>query len=125
MRLFPRALICALATALTIGTASAPTHAATSSADSRARLRLDTNLRGAVAAGSTASQRVIIRVKPGARAALRTALVAHGDQILAEHESPDAITASVHGGDLESLAGQDAVLSVSTDAVVRPHGLLS
>ena len=67
---------------------------------------------------------MIIRVRPGSRLALRQSLTAHGDQILGEHESIDALTALVRGEDLAALADNDAILSVSSDAIVRPHGLL-
>ena len=62
--------------------------------------RLDATLQELVARGSQAPQRVIIRVKPGKRAALRQSLIAHGDQVLFDHASIDAITAVVHGLDL-------------------------
>src|SRR3954464_15466882 len=64
------------------------------------RARLDMRLRGIVDEASPAPQRVIIRVRPGSRLALRDTLTAHGDQILAEHDSLDALTAVVHGEDL-------------------------
>ena len=55
---------------------------------------------------------------------MRGSLVAHGDQIVGEHESLDALTAVVHRDDLATLADSDVVLSVSSDAIVQPHGLL-
>ena len=88
------------------------------------RARLDTRLQAVLDEAAPKPQRVIIRVRPGSRLALRESLTAHGDQILAEHDSLDALTAVVHGEDLGELADKDFVLSVSTDAIVRPHGLL-
>ncbi|HEY3043218.1 MAG TPA: S8 family serine peptidase, partial [Vicinamibacterales bacterium] len=88
------------------------------------RARLDTRLRAVLDETAPATQRVIIRVRPGSRLTLRESLTAHGDQILAEHDSLDALTAVVHGEDLGDLADKDFVLSVSSDAIVRPHGLL-
>jgi serine protease AprX len=67
---------------------------------------------------------VIIRVRSGSRTALRESLTSHGDQVLGELDSIDALTAVVHGEDLAGLADNDDILSVSADAVVRPHGLL-
>ncbi|MGH9348606.1 MAG: S8 family peptidase [Vicinamibacterales bacterium] len=93
-------------------------------ADRSRRSSLDERLRREVETGNGASQRVIIRARARARAALRKQLVAHGDRIVAEHASIDALTAVVHGADLAALSGQDGILSVSTDAVVRPNGLL-
>ncbi|PYR30282.1 MAG: hypothetical protein DMF92_09115 [Acidobacteria bacterium] len=86
--------------------------------------RLDAQLRAVLNDSTPDPQRVIIRVRPGSRPALRTSLTAHGDQILGEHESIDALTAVIHGGDLATLADSDGILSISSDAVVRPHGLL-
>jgi serine protease AprX len=87
--------------------------------------RLDAKLKAVLADGAAEPQRVIIRVRPGARQTLRKNLSAHGDQIVSEHESIDAVTAVVHGEDLAELGDNDAILSISSDAIVRPHGLLS
>jgi serine protease AprX len=84
----------------------------------RARHKLDYNLRAAVDAGEQA-HRVIIRVRPGQLGALQRSLEAHGDEVIADHQSIDALTARVRTSDLDELAGQDGVLSVSTDAVVH------
>jgi serine protease AprX len=81
--------------------------------------RLDTRLRELVAARDGEAQRVIIRVRRGARAAMRQQLEQHGDSVLAEHASVEALTAVVHGDDLARLAVSDGVESVSTDAVIR------
>jgi len=86
--------------------------------------RLDARLRVLVDSGDDSAQRVIIRVRKGSLPALKTALKDHGDQLVAEHEEIDAVTAVVHAEDLPSLAATSAVVSVSTDAVVRAHGLL-
>lgn len=88
------------------------------------RERLDTRLRGVLDQSAPLPQRVIIRVRPGSRLALREKLTAHGNRILAEHDSLDAVTAVVHGEDLGDLVDKDFVLSVSTDAIVHAHGLL-
>jgi serine protease AprX len=86
--------------------------------------RLDTRLAAAAASADPLPQRVIIRVRPGARAAMRQTLQGHGDAVLAEHASLDALTAVVHGGDLARLAQQADVLSISTDAPVGASGQL-
>src|SRR3982074_343462 len=104
--------------------ADTPMTAAVSRASQHRATRLDTQLRGVLDETAPAPQRVIIRVRPGSRLALRDSLTAHGDRILSEHESIDALTAIVHGEDLATLVDSDAVLSVSSDAIVRPHGLL-
>src|SRR6266550_5014312 len=86
--------------------------------------KLDARLRAVLDDSTPDPQRIIIRVRPGSRLALRSSLTAHGDQVLGEHESIDALTAVVHGADLAALADNDAILSVSCDAIVRPHSLL-
>jgi serine protease AprX len=83
------------------------------------RHKLDNHLRAVLDAGARESQRVIIRTRAGERFGIRRALAAHGDRIIADHESIDALTAEVHPEDLDTLAGRDGVVSVSTDAVVR------
>lgn len=83
-------------------------------------VKLDRALREAVRKGS-ASERVIIRTKPGFREGLRQVLQAHGDEIENDHPSIDALTAQVHGADLAALASDPAVESVSVDAVVTAH----
>jgi serine protease AprX len=80
--------------------------------------KLDRALREALASGRAAPQTVIIQVRPGARTALRQALLDHGDDIRAEHPAIDALTAHVHGEDLASLANDPAILSMSSDATV-------
>jgi serine protease AprX len=99
---------------------------ATSAAPSTARriARLDTTLQALVARGEQRPQRVIIRVRPGSRAALGRTLRGHGDRLVSEHQSIEAITAVVHGADLAALADDDSILSISADAVVRPTGLI-
>src|SRR5438874_7257789 len=83
------------------------------------REKLDIHLRAALDAGTNDAQRVIIRVRPGERAALRRMLSERGDQIVAEYESFDAVTAVVAAVDLERLSEQQQIISVSSDAVVR------
>src|SRR5580700_2683905 len=107
-----------------LAVADAPVGAAASRAQQHHAERLDAKLRAVLDDSAPDSQRVIIRVRPGSRPAVRDSLTAHGDQILGEHESIDALTAVVHGEDLATLGDSDAVLSVSSDAIVRPHGLL-
>jgi len=86
--------------------------------------RLDAALRAVVDDGSLGPQRVIVRVRADQRAAVRDKLTARGGQILFDHDSLDAFTAIVHREDLTDLADNDAILSVSLDAIVRPHSLL-
>ena len=107
-----------------LAAADAPVRAAAARAPQHRAGRLDQKLRAALDAGASESQRVIIRARAGSRTALRKSLTLHGDQVLGEHESIDALTAVVHGHDLAGLADNDDILSVSADAVVRPHGLL-
>lgn len=66
----------------------------------------------------TGKQRVIVRMKPGGRAAVREALKKHGDAVKAEHPSIEALTAEVHADDLQALAARGDVESVALDAEV-------
>jgi serine protease AprX len=93
-------------------------------AQSRHADRLDARLRALVDDGAPLPQRVIIRVRPGSRTALKNSVAGRGGQVLQEHESIDALTAVVSGDDLATLANSDSVLSISADAIVRPHSLL-
>ncbi len=74
--------------------------------------RLDAALRAVLDDPASGAQRVIVRVRPERRAAVRQSLTAHGDRILAEHDSIDALTAVVHREDLAELGDNDAILSV-------------
>ena len=125
MRRVLRQFTLAVATIVAVlAAADAPVGAAAGRAPQRGADRLDAKLRAVLDDRAPEQQRVIIRVRPGTRLALRQRLTAHGDQILGEHESIDALTALVRGEDLAALADNDAILSVSSDAIVRPHGLL-
>src|SRR5688572_6926081 len=110
--------------ALAVLTANEGGLAAGGSQKDERHRRLDARLRLLVDQGDDQPQRVIIRVRTGSLDALKTALREHGDQLVAEHEEIDAVTAVVHAEDLPSLAATSAVVSVSTDAVVRAHDLL-
>jgi serine protease AprX len=86
--------------------------------------RLDVKLRAVVDESSPLPQRVIIRVRPGTRPTFAESVTGRGGQIIQQHDSIDALTAVVSGDDLVRLADDDAVLSISADAIVRPHSLL-
>jgi serine protease AprX len=95
---------------------------ATASLDAADRKsKLDKALRDA-ARHPAMSQRVIIQTRPGARAALKRSLQAHGDVIEAEHPSIDALTVNLHGADLAALEANPHVLAVSIDAEVTTLG---
>src|SRR5687767_13647336 len=108
--------------AMVVAALAQPAAAATRPANRASRL--DANLRAAADEGARSPQRVIITVRAGARAAVREALAAHGDRVLGEHESINAFTALVHGEDLGPLGDREDVVSVASDAVVRPSGLI-
>ena len=108
-------IVCALAVSVSGDVRGQGAHARRG----RDRQKLDTNLREVLDRGARTSQRVIIRVRGGEGDAVRRTLKAHGDAVVADHESLNALTAVVHAEDLEALAERDGVLSISTDAVVR------
>ena len=85
--------------------------------------RLDAFLRAAAEASPVTSQRVIIRVRTGARDDVRRAVIDSGDQVLTEIAS--LVIAIVRSDRLVALAGRDDVLTMSTDgkvaAVAQPR----
>src|SRR4051794_8037103 len=105
-----RRVACGIAILLVVMTVPATRITAAGRTPQRGTLHLDAILRGSVDSASGDPQRVIIRTKPGSRGAVREGLVAHGDQIIFEHDSLNALTAVVHGDDLAELGGSDAVL---------------
>jgi serine protease AprX len=83
--------------------------------------KIDRALQDAVLTGA-ATERVIISVKPGYRASVRQALLAHGDLIKSDHPSIDAFSAEIHSSDVLELARQPWIEGVSIDATVYPVG---
>src|SRR5688572_8798328 len=65
-----------------------------------------------------ATEQVIIRTKRGFRSGVSQSLQEHGDRVTAVLPSIDAVAAELHCDDLASLAGFDAVISISKDAEV-------
>src|SRR5438067_13813268 len=112
-----RVRILCLVVAVVVGFAKIETTTTAASA-ARKHLRLDTSLRAAIESGAHDAQRVIIRVRPDARAAVRRSLAAHGDAVLAEHESIDASTAVVGPDEVGALGSDDAVVGTWWDAGV-------
>lgn len=107
----PRAIFTLAALAITFvseGVVSAQGH----------RSKLDRVLQDVARSGARGSERVIVQTRPGSREALKGALRAHGDVVEAEHPSLDALTVTLHRGDLAGLAANPAVLAVSLDAEV-------
>ena len=80
--------------------------------------KLDESLQQAVDAGCPGPQAVIIRTKPGYRQGLRESLQAHGDSVVGEFVSIDAVAATVHCDDLKVLESFTSTASVSRDATV-------
>ena len=97
---------------------AAPAHAQTTGT------KIDEALTESLKAGC-ATERVIIRLRPGYRAGMKQSLRSHGDSVTAEHPSIEAVSAEVHCMDLATMGGFSSVLSISQDAIVRPDGLPS
>ncbi len=123
-RLVPTLSLVLALLAAVVTTADAPLSAEQSRLFARRAARLDSSLRAVLNDSTPPPQRVIIRVRSGARPTLRADVAAHGGRIVTEHDSLNALTAIVPGGDLGRLADHDAILSISRDVVVRPHSLL-
>jgi serine protease AprX len=84
--------------------------------------KLDGLLRVDVDQQAGGARRVLIRTTAENREAVKQLLAAQG-QVLGELDG-DTLTAVVPAESLESIAKSSKVLGLSTDAVVRPHGLL-
>src|SRR5690349_10074992 len=72
------------------------------------RVKVDRALRASVQAGDR-TQQVIVTVNPGCRAAVRDALVNHGDSVRTEFESVDAVAGEIHSRDVDVLATNGCV----------------
>jgi serine protease AprX len=84
--------------------------------------RIDAHLREVLQRPGSTSHRVIVRVRSGQAAAVQRRLAARGGRVIADHQSLGAVTAVVPAASLAALANDASVLSLSTDAVVRPAG---
>jgi serine protease AprX len=87
-------------------------------ADSR-QPKVDRALRRLVDGGGERTQHVIITVNPGCRAAVRDAIVRHGDTVRFEHGVIDAVSGEVHSRDVDELAKSPCVKAVAFDATVE------
>jgi hypothetical protein len=74
--------------------------------------KVDRAVRESMRAG-TATQSVIITVKPGYRDSLRESLLRHGDVIKSEHPLIDAMAVEIHSSDVDELSNQPWVAAVS------------
>ena len=84
--------------------------------------KLDRVLRDAARSESNSLRRVIVQTRPGTRAAVKRALLSHGDAVEAEHPSLEALTVTLHDADLKALEADPSVLAVSADAYVTSFG---
>ena len=102
------AAVCALLAALPLDAAAAA-HAHAHKVDRRLQQRLDTG---------SGTERVIVRVKPGQRAAVAQALKRRGHVVYGDHAGIDAVSSEVSIDTLRALTNNPAVESISTDADV-------
>ena len=73
---------------------------------------------------SDGPRRVIIRTKSGATAGVRARLQTHGDPIHSDHQTIDAVAATIHSEDVASLVADPDVESISADARVTASQFL-
>ena len=86
--------------------------------------KLDTNLRHAVDHdGDGLPRRVIVRVDPAAVSAMEGLLKGRGDKLIRFHRGISAFT--VRSQHLEALADNPAVLSISVDAPLEAHAIVT
>ena len=91
---------------------------ATAAADAAPRAHVDRAVRAALQSGAP-TQKVIITVNPGCRAAVREGLTRHGDTVAEDFPSIDAVAADVHSRDVDVLAANPCIKSISADAEVE------
>ncbi|MCC7417020.1 MAG: S8 family peptidase [Acidobacteria bacterium] len=103
--------------ALVVVAASALATAAAPASAQHAR-KIDRAVRSAMAKG-VRTQRVIVTVQPGYRAALRQALRQHGDAVKSEHALIDGVSADLHSVDVDELARLPWVKEIAADALVH------
>lgn len=94
-------------------------------AQSAPSAKFDESLRESIARGCKGTKSIIIRTTPGAREALRKSLVAQGRTVTGEFPALDAITAEVRCADLSALARFVETASVSDNATIHGHQLLT
>ena len=110
----------ALALLLVVGTASAP-EAQTRRQPLRARAHVDKEVEKRIQRGDVLT-RVIVRVAPGDRAALKSAWRLKAGRVLRrEHKRLSALTMEMPTAEIDALARTPGVLSVSVDAPVKAH----
>src|SRR5689334_1713577 len=68
-----------------------------------AHQKVDRALRAGVDRGDR-TEHVIITVNPGCRAAVRDAIIRHGDSVEFEHDIIDAVAGEIHSRDVDELA---------------------
>src|SRR4051812_18858275 len=98
-----------------------PAAAADREPGSKHSPKIDKALSAALNEGG-ATQHVIITLKPGHRAAMRQRLHDHGDLVLSEYASIDALAVDIHSADVNELAGRDEVAALSLDADIYADG---
>src|SRR5262245_136450 len=81
--------------------------------------KLDKALRSAMEADTDSRLRVIVRMSPGGRGAVRSELHQNGHRIVAEHPRTNAITLEVPVNALGGLARNPNVTSISIDAELK------
>ena len=74
------------------------------------------------AANEAGTQPIIVRVAPGARAAVKDLLTAGGYRVKGEHASIDGLAADLPAAAVLELANNPDILSISSDAIVTPTG---
>ena len=113
-RLLSRLLVmAALVVAGAIQASAGPQH----------RGKLDLELKRAAVSADAGTRAVIVRTAPGSRDAVRQWLTARGYRVRAEHPLIDALTVDVPVSELDTLAEEPSLHSLSSDAVIRPAGL--
>jgi serine protease AprX len=83
--------------------------------------KLDAAVTHVVEGPRGAPVRVIVRTREASRDRIRERVGHHGDRVGADYPSISAFAATVHGGDIDDIAADPDVESVSLDAAVSAH----
>ncbi|HVB39200.1 MAG TPA: S8 family serine peptidase, partial [Vicinamibacterales bacterium] len=108
-------LFAAIALALAVAT---PNTAAGPARGDAGAGKLDRALRDGLKTDAGASHRIIVRVRPGAEAAVRRLIETQGGQVTDQYPALAAIAGDASNSQITEMAGNADVLSISSDPVV-------
>src|SRR5262245_10671362 len=94
--------------------------------DAQSQRKFDKRLRERLAMPAQSAEdheRVIIRLRPGAKSAMLSVLQSQGAAVAVDHSIIEAVTVDLSTAQLRTLAQSDVVETISTDADVKADGI--